>query len=133
MRICVPTETAPREQRVALAPDSVGRLIKQQKLDVVVERGAGLRAGFRDDAYEAAGASIAPDVASTYREAQIDVFHLAGARDEFYPPERVKDYERQLQTRARSVQFKSYDAGHEIIPEMRPDVVQWLTVAANER
>jgi len=71
MRICVPNETAPREQRVALAPDSVGRLIKQQKLDVVVERGAGLRAGFRDDAYEAAGASIAPDVASTYREAQI--------------------------------------------------------------
>jgi phospholipase/carboxylesterase len=73
------------------------------------------------------------ETSTTYREAQIDVFHLAGARDEFYPPERVKDYERQLQTRARSVQFKSYDAGHEIIPEMRPDVVQWLTVAANER
>src|SRR6185437_3270756 len=71
MKICVPTETAPREQRVALAPDSVSRLIKQLKVEVVVQRGAGLRAGFRDDAYEAAGATIAPDVASTLRGAQV--------------------------------------------------------------
>ena len=61
-----------------------------------------------------------------YREAPIDVLHLAGTRDEFYPPERVQDYERQLKTRARSVRFKSYDAAHEFVPEMRPDVVQWL-------
>ena len=73
------------------------------------------------------------ETSTTYREAQIDVFHLAGVRDEFYPPERVKDYERQLNTRAHSVLFKSYDAGHEIVPEMRPDVVQWLTLAAHER
>jgi len=68
-----------------------------------------------------------------YRRAEIDVMHLAGTRDELYPPERVRDYEKQLKTRARSVMFKSYDAGHEIVPEMRPDVVQWLTRAANER
>src|SRR4051812_44538894 len=66
MKISVPTETAPREQRVALAPDSVARLIKQQKLEVVVQRGAGLRAGFRDDAYEAAGASLAADAAALF-------------------------------------------------------------------
>src|SRR3954463_5449041 len=65
MKISVPTETAPREQRVALAPDSVARLIKQQKLEVVVQRGAGLRAGFRDDAYEAAGATVLADAAAT--------------------------------------------------------------------
>ncbi len=64
MKISVPTETAPREQRVALAPDSVARLIKQQKLEVVVQRGAGLRAGFRDEAYEAAGAVIVADAAA---------------------------------------------------------------------
>ena len=58
MRISVPTETAAREQRVALAPDSVGRIVKQLKLEVAVQRGAGLRAGFRDDAYQAAGAII---------------------------------------------------------------------------
>lgn len=69
---------------------------------------------------------------AVYRPAEIDVLHLAGTRDEFYPPERVKDYERQLNTRARSVAFKSYDAGHEFVPEMRPDVVQWLARAADE-
>ena len=72
------------------------------------------------------------ETSPAYREASIDVFHLAGTRDEFYSPERVQDYERQLKTRARSVQFKSYDAGHEIVPEMRPDVVQWLTHTADE-
>ena len=64
---------------------------------------------------------------SAYKQTQFDVFHLAGTRDEFYTPERVKDYERQLKTRARSVKFKSYDAAHDFVPEMRPDVVQWLT------
>jgi phospholipase/carboxylesterase len=73
------------------------------------------------------------ETSTAYREAQIDVFHLAGTRDEFYGPERVQDYERQLKTRARSVLFKSYEAEHEIVPSMREDVVQWLTVAANER
>jgi len=67
------------------------------------------------------------ETSSTYREANIDVLHLAGTRDEFYPPERVQDYERQLKMRARSVVFNSYDAAHEIVPEMRPCVVQWLT------
>jgi len=66
------------------------------------------------------------ETSQTYRHAEIDVLHLAGTRDEFYPPERVHDYERQLKTRARSVQFKSYDAAHEIVPEMHGDVVQWL-------
>lgn len=73
------------------------------------------------------------ETSATYRQTQLDVLHLAGTRDEFYSPERVQDYERQLMTRARSVQFKSYDAAHEIVPEMRPDVVQWLTQTADER
>ena len=71
------------------------------------------------------------ETSSTYRQGEIDVLHLAGTRDEFYSPERVRDYERQLKTRARSVQFKSYDATHEIVPEMRSDVVQWLTSMSN--
>lgn len=61
-----------------------------------------------------------------YHGANLDVFHLAGSTDEFYTPERVRDYERQLATRARKVKFKSYDAAHEIVPEMREDVKQWL-------
>ncbi|HEY4306853.1 MAG TPA: Re/Si-specific NAD(P)(+) transhydrogenase subunit alpha [Gemmatimonadaceae bacterium] len=64
MKISVPTETAPRELRVALPPDSVARLIKQQKVEVVVQQGAGLRAGFRDDAYTAVGATIVANAAA---------------------------------------------------------------------
>ena len=61
-----------------------------------------------------------------YREASIDVFHLTGTEDEFYPPSRVADYEKHLGTRARTVASKSYRAAHEIVPEMRSDVKQWL-------
>jgi phospholipase/carboxylesterase len=61
-----------------------------------------------------------------YRQINADVLHLAGTRDEFYTAERIKDYERQLATRARSVSFKRYDATHEIVDEMRTDVKQWL-------
>jgi NAD(P) transhydrogenase subunit alpha len=71
MKISVPTETATRESRVAIAPDSVARLIKQQKLEVVVQSGAGLRAGFRDDAYTAAGATIVPDAAAALGGCQV--------------------------------------------------------------
>ena len=71
MKISVPTETAPREQRVAIAPDSVARLIKQQKVEVVVQTGAGLRAGFRDSAYTAVGATIASDAASAMSGSQV--------------------------------------------------------------
>jgi phospholipase/carboxylesterase len=67
------------------------------------------------------------ETSSAYRKGEIDVLHLAGTRDEFYTPERVREYESQLKTRARSVTFKSYDAAHEIVPAMRPDVVQWFT------
>ncbi|HXQ70631.1 MAG TPA: hypothetical protein VN844_09100 [Pyrinomonadaceae bacterium] len=61
-----------------------------------------------------------------YKGSELNVFHLAGTRDEFYTPERVHDYEKQLATRARHVTFKSYDAAHEIVPQMREDVRQWL-------
>jgi predicted esterase len=72
------------------------------------------------------------ETSGLYRPAQIDVLHLAGTRDEFYPAERVKDYEDQLKKRARSVVFTFYDAQHEIVPKMRDDVVQWLTRASDE-
>jgi NAD(P) transhydrogenase subunit alpha len=71
MKISVPSESAPREQRVALAPDSVSRLVKQLKLEIVVQRGAGLRAGFRDDAYQAVGATIVPDAAAAFAAAPL--------------------------------------------------------------
>ena len=64
MQIGVLKETATRENRVALTPDSAGRLVKS-KVDVVVQRSAGEPAGFPDAAYTAVGARIAADAAST--------------------------------------------------------------------
>ncbi len=60
MRIGIPRETVPGERRVALVPETAGRLIKQGN-DVVVERGAGTEAAFVDSAYEQAGARIVDD------------------------------------------------------------------------
>jgi NAD(P) transhydrogenase subunit alpha len=72
MQVAVLKETAPRENRVALTPDSVARLVKA-KVDVMVQRGAGDRAGFPDQAYEAAGARLAPDAPSTVSGARVVV------------------------------------------------------------
>jgi NAD(P) transhydrogenase subunit alpha len=49
----------------------VSRLVKQLKLEIVVQRGAGLRAGFRDDAYQAVGATIVPDAAAAFTAAPL--------------------------------------------------------------
>ncbi|MCA1566540.1 MAG: dienelactone hydrolase family protein [Acidobacteria bacterium] len=67
-----------------------------------------------------------------YRNAQAAVLHLAGARDEFYPPERVADYAARLSRRARDVEFRSYDAAHELTPAMRADAHAWLEARARE-
>ena len=57
MRIGVPREVTTGERRVALAPDSVARLVKSG-VEVAVERGAGVQANFPDELYEKAGASF---------------------------------------------------------------------------
>jgi len=67
------------------------------------------------------------ETSDLYKPTGASVFHLAGTRDEFYPPTRVEPYESQLRMRAREVEFRSYDAAHEIVPEMREDVRVWLT------
>jgi NAD(P) transhydrogenase subunit alpha len=55
MRLGVPKETSPGERRVALVPETIGRL---GELEVVVEPGAGEPAAFGDDAYVEAGATL---------------------------------------------------------------------------
>jgi len=60
VRIGVPRETQPGERRVALVPDVVARLTASG-FDVLVERGAGTAASFRDAGYEEAGARLVDD------------------------------------------------------------------------
>jgi len=57
MRVGVARETAPGERRVALVPETAGKLAAAG-FDVVVEAGAGTAASFPDDAYVAAGVAI---------------------------------------------------------------------------
>jgi H+-translocating NAD(P) transhydrogenase subunit alpha len=55
--ICAVRETAPGEQRVALAPESVS-VLARARVHVLVESDAGAAACFPDDAYERAGAVV---------------------------------------------------------------------------
>jgi NAD(P) transhydrogenase subunit alpha len=57
MKLGVPKETLAGERRVALVPDTVAKLVKDGHA-VVVEPGAGVAAGFTDEVYRAAGASL---------------------------------------------------------------------------
>jgi NAD(P) transhydrogenase subunit alpha len=53
--VFVPKETRPGETRVALSPETAKRFV-QAKVELVVEPGAGLAAGFSDAAFAQAGA-----------------------------------------------------------------------------
>ena len=57
MRIGIPRETTHGERRVALVPETVGKLAAAG-FESVVEQGAGDAASFPDDAYNEAGATI---------------------------------------------------------------------------
>jgi len=58
VKLGLPKESHADEKRVALIPANVTRLIKKN-LQILVESGAGLAAGFSDQAYQEAGAVIA--------------------------------------------------------------------------
>lgn len=66
------------------------------------------------------------ETSKSYKPTNAAVFHLAGEKDEYYPRARVSDYEARLKLRSQNVEFKSYDAAHEIVPAMREDVRAWL-------
>lgn len=61
-----------------------------------------------------------------YQPTKAGVFHLSGDRDEYYPTSRLSGYAQQLRMRAGDVEFKGYDAGHEIVQPMREDIRAWL-------
>ena len=64
MIVGVPREVVAEERRVALIPDLAAKL-KKAGLEVQIQAGAGLAAGFADDAYVAAGAAVAPNILPT--------------------------------------------------------------------
>jgi NAD(P) transhydrogenase subunit alpha len=69
MRVGIPRESWPGETRVAVIPASLPALTKAG-LEVAVEQGAGVSAGFTDEAYRAQGATLASR-AEVFRTADI--------------------------------------------------------------
>jgi NAD(P) transhydrogenase subunit alpha len=70
MIVGVPKETFPGERRVALIPASVPALLKEN-LEVQVEAGAGLEAGFPDSEYTEKGAKIAASRADIFSSSDL--------------------------------------------------------------
>ena len=60
MRIAIPKETHPGENRVPITPDHAKKLCRLNA-DLVIESGMGLGSGFTDAEYTEAGATISND------------------------------------------------------------------------
>lgn len=70
MKIAVPKEIKNHEYRVALTPTGARELVNRGHR-VEIQAGAGEGAGFTDADYEAAGASLEPDVARLWEQAEL--------------------------------------------------------------
>ena len=60
MRLAIPRETHPGENRASVTPETVKKLVRLGA-DLAIEAGAGAGAGFSDEAYAADGASVVTD------------------------------------------------------------------------
>ncbi|HKT45727.1 MAG TPA: Re/Si-specific NAD(P)(+) transhydrogenase subunit alpha [Gaiellaceae bacterium] len=74
MRVGVARETAPGERRVALVPETAGKLAAAG-FEVVVEAGAGEAASFPDDQYATIGSPWEADVVVTVRRPETAKLH----------------------------------------------------------
>src|ERR1041384_3396522 len=72
MIIGVPKEIKEQEYRVALLPSGAYQLIKRGH-EVLVERGAGLGAGYPDSEYEQAGATLLDSHEEIFQRAELVV------------------------------------------------------------
>jgi NAD(P) transhydrogenase subunit alpha len=70
IKIAIAKEVEVGENRVAMSPDVVARLLKLG-VEVLVEAGAGERAFFPDSVYAAAGARVVADRAQLWQEADV--------------------------------------------------------------
>ncbi len=72
MKIGVPKEIKPQENRIGLTPDSVKTLVSEGH-EVLVENNGGFEAGFENDQYLKAGAKIADTAADIFNDTEIIV------------------------------------------------------------
>ena len=72
MKIGVPKEIKPQENRIGLTPDSVKSLISNGH-EVLVENNGGFEAGFDNDQYKSVGAKIVQKAEDIFNDAEIIV------------------------------------------------------------
>ena len=72
MRIGVPKEIKPQENRIGLTPDSVKTLVSEGH-EVLVENNGGFEAGFDNDQYKNAGAKIIEKATDIFNDSEIIV------------------------------------------------------------
>jgi alanine dehydrogenase len=72
MRIGVPKEIKPQENRIGLTPDSV-KILTSNGHEVLVENNGGFEAGFDNDQYKKAGAKIVNKAEDIFNDAEIIV------------------------------------------------------------
>ena len=72
MKIGVPKEIKPQENRIGLTPESVKTLVSEGH-KVLVENNGGFEAGFENDQYLKAGAKIADTATDIFNDAEIIV------------------------------------------------------------
>ena len=70
MRIAIPKEIHPGENRVPITPDSAKKLCRMGA-ELVVEAGLGLGSGYADSEYEEAGASVSSDRNALFGSADV--------------------------------------------------------------
>lgn len=70
MRIAIPKETHPGENRVPITPDTAKKLCRLGA-DVVIEAGMGTGSGFSDDLYTEVGATISNDRSELFGSADV--------------------------------------------------------------
>ena len=72
MKIGVPKEIKPQENRIGLTPESVKTLVSNGH-EVLVEKNGGFEAGFENDHYKSAGAKILDNAEDIFNDAEIIV------------------------------------------------------------
>ena len=77
MKVGVPKETFPGEKRVAISPASIPALAKSG-IEVLVESGAGVQAGYPDSVYVTKGATIVSSRSAVFAADAIAQVRAAG-------------------------------------------------------
>ena len=72
MKIGVPREIKPQENRIGLTPESVKSLVSNGH-EVLIENNGGFEAGFDNDQYKSAGAKIVEKAADIFNDSEIIV------------------------------------------------------------